>query len=224
MAGGTWRIYSENAGSSSPPKQPFDVGKPQLDVSGAAMVALADVRRRLHLAQERVHLLGLEPAAGAHRAVAGQGGGDVQEASFERQRLVPFRHVLGEIAHQRARIDLAEQRRRLAHRDRARAKRLDDEAVTRKLVRPREQAGDIGLVELDDFRDQEQLPRHAILFDRGFQPFIDDALMRGVLIDDDDSVAGLRDDIGFVQLRARRRAAGRAPRLRLPPEQDAHRP
>jgi hypothetical protein len=30
--------------------------------------------------------------------VAGHGGGDVHQAALQRQRLVPFGHVLGEIA------------------------------------------------------------------------------------------------------------------------------
>ena len=43
-------------------------------------------------------------------ALALQGNASVigQQAAFERQRLVPFRQVLGEIAHQRARVHLAQ--------------------------------------------------------------------------------------------------------------------
>ena len=56
--------------------------------------------------------------------------------------------------------------------------------------------------------------------------------MRGVLVDDDDAVAGLGDDIGFVHLRARRaerrgevgsRAAGAALGARVGGERDAKR-
>ena len=39
--------------------------------------------------------------------------------------------------------------------------------------------------------------------DRRLQPLIDEALVRGMLIDDHHAVAGLRHDIGFVHLRAR---------------------
>ena len=45
----------------------------QLDVGRAAVVALAGAGGGLHLAQQRVHLARLEPAAGAHAAVAGHG-------------------------------------------------------------------------------------------------------------------------------------------------------
>ena len=109
----------------APSEQPLDVGELELDVGRPAVVALAGIGRRLHLAQQRVHLLGLEAAAGAHRAVAGHGGGDVHQAPLERQRLVPFRHVIGEVVHEGLGVDLAEQRRGLAHRHRARPERLD---------------------------------------------------------------------------------------------------
>src|SRR5262245_45337316 len=107
-SGQAWRL-------SPPPEQSLDVGKLQFHIGRPAVVALAGIRHRLHLAQERVHLLGLEAAAGAHRAVAGHGGGDMHQPVLERQCLVPFRHVLGEVAHECLYVDLAEQGRRLAH-------------------------------------------------------------------------------------------------------------
>ena len=61
----------------------------------------------------------------------------------------------------------------------------------------------VGLVEFDDLRDEQDLPRHAGLVDRRLHALVDDALMRGVLVDDDQPVAGLRHDIGLVHLRAR---------------------
>src|SRR5205085_5210381 len=80
--------------ASPPPEQPLDVAELELDVSRAAVIALAGIRRRLHLAQQRVHLVGLEAAAGAHRAVARHGGGDVKEAAIERQRFVTFGEMI----------------------------------------------------------------------------------------------------------------------------------
>src|SRR5262249_19280681 len=115
-----------------PAEQPLDIGELELHVGGAAVVALAGIGRCFHLAQQRVHLLRLELAAGAHRAVARHGGGDMQEPALERQGLVPFGHVVGEIAHQRGGVDLAEQRRRLGHRHGARAARLDHHAAAAK--------------------------------------------------------------------------------------------
>ena len=57
-------------------------------------------------------------------------------------------------------------------------------------------------VEFDHFGDQQHLPLDAAIGERGFQLFIDQALMRGVLVDDDDGMAGLGDDIGLVELGA----------------------
>src|SRR5712691_12183248 len=64
-------------------EQLLDVGELELDVSGPAVIALAGEGRRLHVAEERVHLLRIEPTASAHAAVAGHGGEHVVK---------PFRH------------------------------------------------------------------------------------------------------------------------------------
>src|SRR6266404_6864993 len=116
---------------SPPPEQTLDVGELQLHVSRTAVVALAGIGRSFHFPQQRVHLLALEPAPGAHRAVAGHGGGHMHEAALARQRLVPLRHVLGEIAHECAGVDLAKERGGLAHGDRAGPERLDGKPVAR---------------------------------------------------------------------------------------------
>ena len=65
-----------------------------------------------------------------------------------------------------------------------------------------EQTVHVGFVELDDLRDQENLARDAASFQRRLEFLVDDALMGGVLIDDDEPVARLRNDIGLVHLRA----------------------
>ena len=51
---------------------------------------------------------------------------------------------------------------------------------------------------------QQHLPLDPALLALKLQPLIDDALVRGVLVDDDDAVARLRDDVILVQLRPRR--------------------
>ena len=56
-------------------------------------------------------------------------------------------------------------------------------------------ADDIVLRHVDDFRDQQALPRHRFAGQRGLQPFVDDALVRGMLVDDDQTVVGLGDDL-----------------------------
>src|SRR5260370_3037508 len=54
----------------APAKQPLDIGEAELDIGRSPVVALAAMRRRLHLAQQRVHLCVVETAAGAHAPVA----------------------------------------------------------------------------------------------------------------------------------------------------------
>jgi len=164
------------------PEQLLDIAQLQFHIGRPAVVALAGIRRVFHLAQQRVHLFRLEAAAGAHRAVAGHGGGDMHQAALERKRFVPFRHVFGEIAHQRLSVDLAQQRRSLAHGNGAGAERLDDQAVARKFVSARNQPLDVGLVELDDLGDQQDLASDAGARERRLQPLVDDALVRGVLV------------------------------------------
>ncbi len=59
-------------------------------------------------------------------------------------------------------------------------------------------------IEIDDFRDQQHLSGDAGGVALALQPLIDEALMSRVLVDDDDAVLRLRDDVGAVNLRARR--------------------
>ncbi len=58
-------------------------------------------------------------------------------------------------------------------------------------------------VELDDLRDQQDLAGDAFLVERGLHALVDQPLVGGVLVDDDEAVAGLRHDVGVVHLGAR---------------------
>ena len=151
---------------------------------------------------------GLRQAAGADRAVAGHGGGDVHQAPLQRQRLVPFGHVLGEIA-QRAALALP-----------------SSDGVSRTATAPgpknhREPEGAEFLGAVQQLLDRRsssstisgisRICRCAVLRQRPLQLFIDDTLMGGVLVYHDQAVAGLRHDVGLVDLRARR-AGGRSSR------------
>src|SRR5215469_6959152 len=108
-------------------EQALDVGELELDVGRPAMIALAGIGCRLHLAQERVHFLRSEAAPRPHRPVARHGGGDMQEDAL-----------------------------------------------------------DVRLVELNDLRDQQNLPRHALALQCRLQALIDDALVGGMLVDNDE--------------------------------------
>jgi len=51
--------------------------------------------------------------------------------------------------------------------------------------------------------NEQKLPRDAASRKRRFQLLIDDALVSGVLIHEDDAIGGFRNDVGLVQLRPR---------------------
>ena len=127
----------------------------------------------------------------------------MHQPAFERHAVVPFRHMLGEIAHQRRRIDFAEQRWRFAHGDSTRTEAVQHQTIFRQFVGARNETLDIAFVEFDDFRNQQDLSRNTLLRHRRFQPLIDQPLMRGMLIDDDKTIAGLRHDVIVMHLRTR---------------------
>src|SRR4029077_7882426 len=58
-------------------------------------------------------------------------------------------------------------------------------------------------VEFDHFGDQQHLSGDAAIGERALQPLIDEALMRRVLIDNDERILGLGDDERFGKLRPR---------------------
>src|SRR5712671_4041683 len=89
----------------SPPEQPLDVGEVERDVGRAAVIALAAVGGRLHLAQQRVHLGRREVAPGAHAGMAGEGAADGLDPLLQGQRIAPFGELVSEVAHQRADIE-----------------------------------------------------------------------------------------------------------------------
>src|SRR4051812_47346109 len=81
------RLPDSRTGSSAAPEQALDVAELELDEGRATVVARARERRRLHLPQERVHLLGVQPAPGPDRAVAAHPRQDRVEAPPQRSAL-----------------------------------------------------------------------------------------------------------------------------------------
>ena len=69
--------------------------------------------------------------------------------------------MLSEIAQKALHVDLAQHRRRFAHGDRAGSEGLDGEPEFRQILGARHEPRCIGLVEFDDLRNQQYLPRHA---------------------------------------------------------------
>ena len=74
-------------------------------------------------------------------------------------------------------------------------------------------ARDFGGIELHHFGNQQRLARDAAVCQRRLHALIDEPLMGGMLIDDDDAVGGLRHRHRFrATARARAQAADRARR------------
>ncbi len=136
--------------------------------------------------------------------MARHGRRDPVEPLLDRGAPLPLGDLVGKIAHQGAGIDSAQHRRRLAHRHRARPERFHDQPDLGKFRRPLADPLRVRRIEVDDLGDKQDLPRHAALGQGPPQPFIDQPLVRRVLVNDHDPVFGLRDDVGLVHLRARR--------------------
>src|SRR3546814_3863019 len=97
---GTGKARGADAAASPPAEQLLDVGELQLDIGRAAMVALAGMRRRLHLAEQRVHLIDREAAAGADRAVTGHRAADLFQLLLEAEGVAELGELVGEVADQ----------------------------------------------------------------------------------------------------------------------------
>ena len=135
--------------------------------------------------------------------VAGHGRENVVELFFQRRRRSGVRERVGDVAHHFRQIGFRKQRRRLADRHRAGAEGLDHQSEVGEGGRVFQQTVHIGGVEFDHHGDQLQLPLDARFGALALQPLINNALVRGVLVDDDEAIAGLRDNIGVVNLRSR---------------------
>src|SRR5208282_3441108 len=100
-----------------PTEQPLDIGELELDIGRAAVVALAGAGRRLHRAQERIHLLRLQRPPEAHRMMAGEGREPLVKPARKTERAVFALEVGGEVTDECGEIALGDYRRRLANQD-----------------------------------------------------------------------------------------------------------
>ncbi len=83
----------------------------------------------------------------------------MHQPALQRQRVIPFRHVLGEICDQSSDVDFAKHRRGFAHRYGTRTEGLDYQTEACQVLGARGEPCGIGLVEFDDLRDQQDLAR-----------------------------------------------------------------
>ena len=168
------------------------------------MVALARMRRDLHLAQQRVHLGDRQHPPGADRAVAGHRRGDMVEPLLEAQRLVERGEFVGEIGDQPGDIAL----RRASPASRAPASRAGRSVRARARARPvrrrapragRRPASSSSTTSGSSSACDATPPSGH----RRAHPLEHQPLVRGMLVDEHQAVLGLGDDIGARDLPAR---------------------
>ena len=167
------------------------------------MIADLGARRFLHLAQKRVHLLGPQAPAGADRTVAGHGGEHMIELALERGGGSPFLEAVDEVRDQLTKLPRGRAPWRFANGDRAGTEGLDERpsssrsfACSRSLAQSEGSRSTISGVSMIC----RSTPRVDLF---PLQPLVDEALMGGMLIDDDETVSRLRDDVILMQLGAR---------------------
>lgn len=92
------------------------------------MVALSGMFGSLHVAQQPVHLVNVQPAAGAHRTVTGNCRANRMQFVGQRETLSPLSHFAGQIANQRLYVTIAEQCRNFTDNNRRRTELLNGQA------------------------------------------------------------------------------------------------
>ena len=192
--------------ASAPLEQLLDVGELELDIGRAAVIALAGEAASPPCRAAARSSLGIEAASGAHAAVAGHGGEHMVEPLLRRRELpspsasssarsrirpcmLPWPSSAGTSRTMTARL--------------GRTPRPRDRAARARPARRRAASRGFG-VELDHLGDQQHLAGEAAIGEGLLHPLVDQALMGGVLIDDDERSLGLGDDEGLVHLRPRR--------------------
>src|SRR5882757_9349654 len=127
----------------------------------------------------------LEPVLPAAEAAAGEIGDELLETA---RRLEPRMRV----------------RRRVDH-DAAPGERLDLVADPRQQLAMRVDRIELGRREVERERKQQSLRGRAVAGQLPHHVFVQDALVRGVLVDDADGLASLEHDVGVEELENRRR-------------------
>ena len=150
------------------------------------MIALARARRAFHFSQESIHLVDAHDAASADRSVAGHGGEDEVDLFAEQQRFAVLDQIVVDIAQQLFGIALLQRMGDRAHQHGRGAEAFDHEAVARKTVSGIFEPVAGGLVQFDHVGHQQRLAaRNGIFRTRGPQALQHQALVRGMLIDED---------------------------------------
>ena len=143
------------------PNSLLDIRQLELDIGRAAVIALAGMGRGFHLAQQGVHLLGIQPPSGAHAHVAGQGAGHLLQPFLQRQRIAGLGDLVGQVAHQPLHVQLAQHGGDFAHHHRIGAEFLDHQPQLGQFGGAARHARHFRRVEVHHFGDQQRLARRC---------------------------------------------------------------
>ncbi len=135
--------------------------------------------------------------------VAGDGREQMIDALLDGLRAVEGRKLIRKITQHPGNACATERARNLAHQDGAVAETIDHQAgLSKKFGRIREPFSSRG-IEFDKFGHQQGLGGDGSTRIFDLKLLVDDTLMRGMLVDNDDAVAGLADNVVLMELRAR---------------------
>src|SRR5215213_4255567 len=118
-----------------------------------AMVALARVQSLFHIPQKSVHLLDLEPAAGADGVVASHGGEHAKDALLEALISRHLAQIAGHAADQGGVISPGKDGRHFAQDNSTRAERLDEKTEPLEQFALRFEPCRRDRIEIDDLWD-----------------------------------------------------------------------
>lgn len=106
-------------------------------------------------------------------------------------RSVPFRQLIGQVSDHALNVHVTQQSRSFPDGDRTGTECLQHESDLFQVCCLFVQTQRIFFRQFDNFRDQENLARNIFLRQCLLQPFIDEPLVRRVLIDNHNTIRGL---------------------------------
>ena len=165
------------------------------------MIALAAALGRFHLAQQSVHLRYRQLAIGANRAMAGQAGQQTVEPFFHLTAVALGIDIRQHIAYQSFAVTLGQQGRQGANEQGVRPQPVELDAQRAEFIGVFRRQVRFGITHCQPDRQQQGLTRHRTRFPLLLELLVGHPLMRGVGIDQHQSLAVFRQDERAVQVR-----------------------
>ena len=178
----------------------FEVAGAELERGGAAVGAVRRSLDEVSLGEEGLHLLGGEGVAGFDGGLAGHHVQGLVHVGLFAGGLVALGELVEQVGDEGVDVDVGEHRRERLHADRSGAEggdfyaELGEEFVV--LVGGLLLAGG----DFDGLRDEQTLRLKGAGQKLLAETLVEDSLVEGVLVHDDDALVGLGDEVGVVDL------------------------